>query len=149
MSEKSCPHCGGILTRVRSLPDHRRFFALVHAAYHQWPEAHEFQPHSAEHLRAWLTCKAGWRDATPIQMPDMATERMRDLFRLSIEAAITAAGGVAFVVPYQSGVAVITPKSIAWDKLGQQEFAQLRDAVSDVVEAEIGVNVDQLLQKAV
>lgn len=142
---KECPHCGCVLTKGRSLSDHRRFFALVNAAFGTWPENHPFQPESADHLRAWLTCKAGYRESTPIHMPDMATDRMRDLFRLSIEAAICAAGGVAFVVPYQDVVAVIRPKSIAWDKLDQKEFGRLRDAVSDVIEAEMGVKAEQLL----
>ncbi len=142
---KECPHCGCVLTKGRSLPDHRRFFALIKAAFEQWPDGHDFTPESSEHLRAWLTCKAGYRESTPIHMPDMATDRMRDLFRLSIEAAITAAGSVAFVVPYRDVVAVVRPKSIAWDKIDQREFSQLRDAVSDVIEAEIGVSVDKLL----
>lgn len=98
-------------------------------------------------LRAWLICKAGYRESTPIHMPDLATERLRDLFRLSIEAAIAAAGGVAFVVPYRDVVAVVRPRSIAWDKLGQTEFSRLRDAVSDVIEAEIGVKVEDLLRE--
>lgn len=147
MNLHSCPHCGGVLTKGRSLPDHRRFFGLIAAAFEQWPEDHSFTPESAEHLRAWLTCKAGWRESTPIHMPDMATDRMKDLFRLSIEAAIAAAGGTAFVVPYRDVVAVIRPKSIAWDKIDQKEFGKLRDAVSDVIEAEIGVKADDLLRE--
>jgi len=146
MSEKSCPHCGGILHKARSLPDHRRFFGLISRAFHNWPEKHEFQPETSEHLRSWLLCKAGYRQATPIHMPDLATDHMRTLFRLSIEAAIAAADGFAFVVPYRDVVAVIKPKSIAWDKLGQAEFGAVRDAVSDVIERETGIAVDDLLK---
>lgn len=144
---KECHHCGVVLTKGRSLPDHRRFFALVAKAYENWPEHHDFQPENSEHLRSWLTCKAGYRESTPIHMPDMATDRMRDLFRLSIEAAITAAGGVAFVVPYRDVVAVVRPKSIAWDKIDQREFSKLRDAVSDVIEAETGIKVEDLMRE--
>ena len=144
---KECPHCGCVLTKGRSLPDHRRFFALIERAFENWPEGHEFQPESREHLRAWLTCKAGYRESTPIHMPDMATDRMRDLFRLSIEAAISAAGGAAFVVPYRDVVAVVRPKSIAWDKIDQREFSKLRDAVSDVIETETGIKVDHLMRE--
>lgn len=144
---KECPHCGVVLTKGRSLPDHRRFFALVAKAFENWPEHHDFQPENSEHLRSWLTCKAGYRESTPIHMPDMATDRMRDLFRLSIEAAIAAAGGVAFVVPYRDVVAVVRPKSIAWDKIDQREFSKLRDAVSDVIEAETGIKVEDLMRE--
>ncbi len=143
----ACPHCGGILTKGRSLPDHRRFFALVHAAYHQWPESHEFQPRDVTHLRAWLTCKAGYRDTTQIELPDNSTADMRRLFTLSIESAIKASGGTAFVVPYRDCVVVITPRSIAWDQIDQKEFNKVRDAVSDLIEDIVGVRVDRLLRE--
>lgn len=146
MSEKSCPHCGGILTKGRSLSDHRRFFALIHAAYQQWPESHDFQPRDADHLRAWLTAKSGFRDTTTIDLPEESTEDMRRLFLLSIDAAIKSSGGTAFVVPYRDCVAVITAKSIAWDKIDQKEFNRLRDAVTDLIEGIVGVSADELLK---
>ena len=147
MAQHECPHCGVVLTKHRSSPDHRRFFALISSAFEAWPEAHEYQPESREMLRAWLTCKAGYREATPVMLPDDATEPMRVLFRLSIEAAINAAGGVAFVVPYRDSVAVIKPRSIAWDKIGQKEFNAVRDAVEDVIKAETGLDPEELLRE--
>jgi hypothetical protein len=147
MTEKSCPHCGGSLESGRSSPDHRRFFALIQAAFHQWPHDAEFTPDNSEHLRAWLICKAGYREATFIDLPEGGTEGMQRLFMLSIENAVKAADGLGFVVPYKNGVAVIKPKSIAWSKLGQREFGQLRDAVTDIIEAEVGVSADQLLRE--
>lgn len=142
---QECPHCGVVLTKHRSGPDHRRFFAVIKAAFHHWPSGHEFTPDSPEHLRAWLTCRAGYRDSTPIYLPDDATETMRVLFRLGIEAAIRAANGYAFVTPYRDAVAVHTPKSIAWDKLNQKDFGALRTAVEDVIKAETGLDAEQLL----
>lgn len=147
MTIQSCPECGVVLTKHRSGPDHRRFFALIRKAFDQWPETHEFTPDNPEHLRAWLTCKAGYRDSTPIHLPEEATESMRVLFRLGLEAAIRAANGYAFVTPYRDAVAVHTPKSIAWDKLNQREFGALRTAVEDVIKAEIGLDADQLLEE--
>lgn len=147
MTQHSCPHCGGILTKGRSLSDHRRFFALIHAAFHQWPEAHSFQPDNSEHLRAWLTCKAGHRNTTELHLPAEATEDMRRLFQFGTECAIRAAGGVGFVVPYRDSLVVISPKSIAWDTIGQKEFGAFRDAVSDVIETETGIKVDDLLRE--
>lgn len=142
----TCHHCGGILTKGRSLSDHRRFFALIHAAYQQWPESHDFQPRDADHLRAWLTAKSGFRDTTTIDLPEESTEDMRRLFLLSIEAAIKSSGGTAFVVPYRDCVAVITATSIAWDKIDQKEFNRLRDAVTDLIEGIVGVSADELLK---
>lgn len=142
-----CPHCGVVLTKNRSGPDHRRFFALIKAAFDQWPENHDFTPDSAEALRAWLTCKAGYRNSTPVMLPDEADDHMKLLFRLGIESSIRAAGGVAFVVPYRDGVAVISPKSIAWDKISQKDFGAVRSAVEDVIKAETGLDPDQLLKQ--
>lgn len=147
MTEKSCPHCGGSLESGRSSPDHRRFFALIQAAFHQWKENHEFQPDNSEHLRAWLIAKAGYREGTFVELPDGATDGTRKMFMASLESAIRAAGGLGFVKPYRDGVAVVKPKSIAWHKIGQREFGQIRDAVTDIIEAEIGVSADQLLRE--
>lgn len=144
-----CPHCGcEVEAKKRSAPDHRRLFAIINNAFKQWPEAHEFQPDDAEHLRAWLICKAGWRESTPIAMPDTMTDAMQVLFRLSIESAIRAAHGRAFVVPYRRGVAVHTPKSMAFAEMPQQEFAKLRDAITDILEATLGCKVDELTRDA-
>ena len=145
--EKSCPHCGGILTKARSGPDHRRFFALISAAFAHWPEAHEFQPDSPEHLRRWLTCKAGYRESIPILLPEDADPQTIQMFHMAIEATISACEGEGFVVPYRSGVAIIKAKSIAWDKLGQREFAEVRSAVEDVIKAETGFEADKLLSE--
>lgn len=119
---------------------------MIHAAYDHWPSSHEFQPDSAEHLRAWLTCKAGYRESTIIDLPDGATDGMQRLFVLAIEASVKAVDGLGFVRPYNGSVVVFKPRSIAWDKLGQREFSQVRDAISDVIEAETGIKVDDLLR---
>lgn len=147
MNDKVCPSCGVILCKTRSLPDHRRFFALIKAAFEQWPESHSFQPDSAEHLRAYLTCKAGHRNVTELHLPAEATKDMQRLFQFGTECAIKAAGGVGFVVPYRDSLVVISPKSIGWDTISQKEFGPFRDAVSDIIEAETGIKADDLLRE--
>jgi len=146
MTDHACPHCGKPIFKSRSLPDHRRLFGLIGKAYQNWPEGHDFQPENAEHLRAWLLAKAGFRESTPVMLPDNADDHMRVLFRLGIEAAVRASGGYAWVVPYRDGAAVIRPKSIAWSKIGQREFAEVRSRVEDIIAAEIGITADELLQ---
>lgn len=143
---RECPHCGKPIMKGRSSPDHRRFFAVIKHAFQQWPENHRFQPDDAEHLRAWLTCRAGYRESTPIILPDGADETMQLVFLLGIESALRAADSVAFVLAHGNGVAVITPKSIAFDKLGQRDFAAVRTAVEDTIAAEIGITADELLK---
>jgi hypothetical protein len=130
----------------RSLPDHRRLFAIIARLYDNWPEDHDFQPEDAENLRAWLICKAGaeWRDATRFELPEDATDHMQVLFRLGIEAAIRASGGRAFVVPHGRGLALVTPKSMSWSRMDQTEFRRLRSSIEDVIEAETGIRVATL-----
>lgn len=146
MKGKSCPHCGGLLTKPRSEPDHRRFFAIIHAAFNQWPETHEFQPDNAEHLRAWLLCKAGYRESTfiPVEGDDPAVSR---LAVLGVEGALKAARSYAFVRPVGDGLAIFTARSIAWDTLSQKDFGPIREAVEEIISAEIGVDADALLRE--
>lgn len=141
----TCPHCG---SKPRSSEDHRRFFALISAAFSQWPEAHEFQPDSPEHLRAWLLCKANYRDTTTIPV-EYAEDQpgMLKLVLLTAEAAIKAAKGYAFVRPHGHGLAVFSAKSIAWDKIDQKKFNGIRDSVSEILETELGVSADRLLKE--
>lgn len=146
-----CPSCGFVMdqhAKGRSLPDHRRFFGVIRAAYHHWPEAHEFQPDSAEHLRAWLLCKAGYRDVTsiPVEFAEDQPALLR-LVALAAEGAVKAAKGYAFIRPHGAGLAVFSAKSIAWDKLKQSQFHEIRDAVEHVIEAETGLKPDDLLRE--
>ena len=55
-----CEKCGQRLVKSRSSPQHRRFFALIKAAFKHWPESHEVQPGSEEGLRDYLQIKAGF-----------------------------------------------------------------------------------------
>ncbi len=138
-----CPHCGTEIGEIkrRSIPDHRRLFALIKQAFDNWPEAHEFTPESPEHLRAWLTCKAGWRKSTPIQF---GSKTDQSLMVLAMTAAIKAAGGNAFVTPHGTGVAVIAPRSMCFKGMGQQEFGLLRDAITDIIRAETGIDAESV-----
>lgn len=146
---RTCEHCHRPITKPRSSADHRRFFGVLHAAFDQWPETSDFTPDNAEHLRAYLLCKSGYRETTFIPVLDGAGSHpaVARLTALAAEAAIKAAGGYAFVRPHRDGIAVHAPKSIAFDKLSQKEFGPLRDAVEAVIEAEIGVSADALLRE--
>jgi len=52
----TCPRCH--LTWGRSDEEHNLFFGVIGMAFDNWPEAHVFKPHSAEHLRGWLLIEA-------------------------------------------------------------------------------------------
>jgi hypothetical protein len=141
-----CPACGAPNSK-RSLPDHRRLFGIISNAYANWPESHEFQPDSADHLRAWLLCKAGYRKTTtiPIEHDHPAIIRLASL---AAEGAIHAAGTYAFVRPHGHAIAVISAKSMRFDKLDRKGFVALRDALEDVIEAESGLSIKDLEQDA-
>lgn len=144
-----CPNCGFTLTEhARSSPDHRRFFGLIRAAFHHWPEASEFQPDNEEHLRAFLLCKAGYRDVTTIPCEFAENEpAVLKLVALAAEGAVKAAKGHAFIRPHGAAIAVFSAKSLAWDKLDQKAFNKVREAVEEVIKAEIGIEPDQLLKE--
>ena len=139
--------CEGCPARQgRSLPQHRRYFSLIAAAHHHWPENHDFQPESVDHLRKWLQCKAGHYTTTRIEVPSAEPAIMR-LARLSAEAAIKASGGTAWIKPFDGGVVVFVPISIAFDKLDHRGACKLFDEVAGVIEAEIGIKADHLLKE--
>lgn len=149
MTIHSCPHCGGVLTKGRSLPDHRRFFGLIAAAFEQWPEGHEFRPTDADHLRKWLLCKAGYHTVSTFELPATDDPVLMAKMMEFAESLLDHASGSAGKFGRWRGniLYMFEAKSIAWDKIDQKEFGKLRDAVSDVIEAEIGVKADDLLRE--
>ena len=157
MSRKqdACPHCGCLLAKPRSLPDHRRLFSVFAKAYDQWPESHAFQPSSAEQLRAFILVEVGYAETTPIFadldcFPEGERSKALKLVSLAVEAAITAAvgqGSYAFARVTKDAVNVSRPRSMSFAQLGQREFGPLRDAVEDYLEATLKVTVEQLLRE--
>ena len=146
----SCPECGAVLTKGRSLPDHRRFFGLVTKAFEQWPEHSDFRPRDVEHLRAYLLVKAGHTDIAHIPAPpECENPAIMVLFKLAVEATGQALERKAGYVDYRvssGGVEVITPRSIDFRTVGQKQFSPIREAVEALIEDVIGVKAEQLLR---
>lgn len=141
-----CPHCGCDLEprkkgKPRSVQHHRRYFAVVRAAHSHWPESHRFQPASEEHLRKWLQAKSGHHEITTLDTADMTRE----------QAVVALAGVIAKAAPYHfvsaSGAKlhVIQSRSIDFDTLPHLAACALFDAVADVIEAETGLKVSQIM----
>jgi hypothetical protein len=143
-----CQQCGADEKSQRSSPDHRRFFGLIAAAFHHWPERHEFEPDDADHLRKWLLCKAGFRDVTIITV-EYADDQpgLMKLVSLTAEAAVRAADNKAFTRVHGDKIVVFKAKSIAWDKLSQTAFNDVRDRVTAVIENELQLSADELLKQ--
>ena len=145
----SCPHCGCELTpshksKPRSVDQHRRYFGLMRAIFHHWPETHEHQFSSAEELRAFLQMKAGHREIGA-RIPLVGVNRERAM--LLAEAAIRAAGSYAVPVLHGDTLVVFKPKSISFAKLSHAAFCALNDAVDEVIRAETGLDPEQVLKE--
>ena len=119
-------------------------FALIHAAYHQWPEDHEYQFEGEEKFRAWLLCKAGWHTARYIDTTGVEDSKV---IAAAIEAAFRAADANAFVRVFGDQVAVFSPRSMAFTEADQREFAPIAQRIEEIIEAEVGVTSDQLLRE--
>lgn len=137
----SCPYCGG--DKPRSLPQHRRFFGLIAAVYGQWPELHDFQPDSPEHLRAWLLVKAGYRRSTYIDSAGLDHSALVPV----LTAGMRAAGTYAWLVEHHGRLAIVAPRTIRFEALGHKAFCSLERAVEDVIYAETGIDPGRALEE--
>ncbi len=143
-----CPSCGFDAgpsnQKPRSVEQLRRHFGLIKAAFHHWPEAHERQFSDLEECRAWLQMKAGAREiGAQIPLTGMSKERAM----LLAEAAIRGAGSYAMPIIHGDTLVVFRPKSIAFHKMPHAQFCALTDAVAEVIEAETGLQADDLLRE--
>ncbi len=143
----NCPHCGCEIEasdKRRSLPHLRRYFALIRAAYHHWPETHATQFSDETECRKWLQMKAGHREiGARIPLVGMNKDRAVAL----VEAAIRAAGSYAVPVMHGGDLVVFVPKSIAFGKLSHLAACALFDGVADVIKDETGMDADTLLKE--
>lgn len=140
----SCPVCGYKKTKTtpRSLPQIRRYFLLVAAAFDHWPESHEHQFTSIEALRKYLEMKAGWREIGA-QIPLSHINKEKAI--MLAEASIRAAGSYAMPVLHKDMLVIFRPKSISFQRMPHLEFCALNSAVEQVIHNIIGVEPEQLL----
>lgn len=127
--------------KPRSTPQHRRFFGLMKALYHHWPENQQFQPDSEEHLRAFLLVKSGHRKIMSFEI-DKAEEAAR-LIPI-IAAAMLHRYCWAWAV--ENGIKVCAPESIAYEKLPHKDACKVFDDVEGYVRT-LGMDPDQLLEE--
>lgn len=143
----TCETCGcpvRMSDKRRSVPQLRRYFALVRAAYTHWPEAHETQFSCENEFRKWLQMKAGHREvAARIPIVGMKRERALAL----VEASLRASGSYAIPVAHGGDIVVLVPRSIAFGRLSHLAACALFDAVADVIKAEAGMDTEQLLRE--
>lgn len=144
---KKCACCGCDVDgndKPRSLPQLRRFFALIRAAHHHWPETCEHQFSSDEELRKYLTMAAGWRDVAA-RIPLVGVPA--DLTKMIVRQAFAAAGTHAWPVIHHGELVIWVPRSIAFHSMGPAEFSQLSDAVAVVIKDLTGLDAETLMRE--
>lgn len=146
--QKPCSVCGYAVERAggkpRSIEQHRRFFGLMRALLHHWPETHPRQFADEHELRTWLTMKAGHREvAAQIPLAGVPREKVAVI----VEAALRAAGTYALPILHGDAMVIFKPKSIRFSKLPHLEFCALSDAVDVVIRQETGLDPDVVLKE--
>jgi len=128
---------------LRSLAQHKRFFSVIAAAFNHWPESHNFQPDSSEHLRAWILCRAGHRTVTTFHLEDDA-----QTFAKVVPMIIaTVLHKHAWCWSKGSDLFVCVPQSIAFDKMDHKAFCKVCDDVDEVIRVETGLDPEKLLRE--
>ncbi|CAB4146677.1 hypothetical protein UFOVP1157_40 [uncultured Caudovirales phage] len=141
-----CQSCGVDLAgpkrgKPRSVPQHRRYFAMIRAAHAHWPEAHRFKPMTDERLRKWLQAKAGYAVVKTVYSSNMTTGDAM----VAIAAELMTADPIHFTSATVDAFYIIESKSIDFDTLPHLSACALFDAVADVITAETGLKVDDIM----
>ncbi len=123
----------------RSAESHRHYFATIHTAWQNLPEAAATRFPTEDHLRKWALIKAGYRDERSIACSSKAeANRLAAFIRPMDDFALVIVGGAV--------VTVYTAKSQSMRAMGKAEFQKSKDAVLDALAALIGTSADELKQ---
>lgn len=137
-----CPTCGHKTTSIRSIDQHRRYFGVIKAAFHHWPEQHDKQFSSEHELRIWLQMKAGAREVSA-RIPLVGAPK--EIVQMLVAQALKAAKADAVPSLHKDELIIWVPTSIAFGNLGHLKFCELNNAVDEVLKTEIGLSGDDLL----
>jgi len=135
------------ITKPRRHKHHRFFFATVANYFDNWPIKHPFQPDNEEHLRAWATCKAGYRDilGERLHHTEGDVHRMADFIEKALQRSREK---YSFVTIHNGSLVLLSPKSIAFDTLDQTAFAPIADRIFNVLEQESGIPIATMMAEA-
>lgn len=139
-----CKVCGcndGAAKDARSVPQIRRYFAIIRTVYDQWPERHPEQFEDAEAMRKWLQMSAGYREMV-MNMPVAGIKP--DLLVIMVTAAFRAVKSHARASIHKGRLIVWAPKSIAFASMPHREFCKLVEDVEAVIARETGIRVEEL-----
>lgn len=115
------------IKRPRNGKHHRKFFAIV-----DWAFQHQDKTNNIGWFRAHLTVLAGY--ARVLELPPEKVDQNLVKFFYDYEAYV-------FFEPTDTGMMrIMVPKSLAWDKMDQDEFDQFYPRALDALMAEYGID---------
>lgn len=123
----------------RSMVSHGHFFASLHEAWINLPEAEAERFPSAEHLRKWCLIKAGYFDQRSIVSASKAEA-------LRIAAFIKPLDEFAVVTVSEAVVTVYTAKSQSYRAQGKKEFNASKQAVLEIAWGLVGIKAGEAAQ---
>ena len=144
MSAKRCPVCDVDTSREHSDQERRHHFAVIRAAFDQWPADHRFMDEitGTEDLRAWLYCEVGYRAEIDLDLGDDPEAAAAFVVLLSQHM-----GKKVFVRMDGAQGVVWIAKSARKANCPHAMFCKLATAVDAVIERVLGVTSEQLLQE--
>lgn len=131
-----------VCSKPRNYDRHRLYFAVIDRAFDNWPEQHEFRAETSEHLRHFLQIKAGYKNVETHELDMASPEKIALSTRVILASALQKP--YPFVRSYGDKVAIFTSKSIDYGTLDEAAFKPVLDAVFSVIEAELGVSIEQM-----
>ena len=131
--------------KPRSGEQRRRFFAVVAGTYHQWPEAHAFQPDNAEHLRSWLLVKAKHCVINTFQLESDA-EAAQFAKLIPIITALMLKKH-SWCRAKGDEIHVCVPLSISYEDCGHNLFTHICADVDEIIRTETGLDPEQILRE--
>lgn len=123
----------------RSAVSHRHYFASLHDAWLNLPEAEAERFETSEHLRKWCLIKNGFRDERSIVCGSKADARR-------VAAFIRPMDSFAVVVVNEAVVTVYTARSQSVKAMGKVDFQRSKTAVLDTAWAMCGVSAREAKQ---
>ena len=149
---RHCPDCGSVFPDEtephRSDADHRMFWSIVHRAFENWPEQHQFCPMDANELYGWLLVEAGHCVSGEVEDKDI--NAIRKSARTFLDLAGESEHPIYYMrlVATKKGVKVTIPKSLRYKVVKKRQFEDTRSKVYEIIETVLGVAVETLKREA-
>ena len=125
----------------RSQASHNHYFASLHDAWMNLPEAVAERFATADHLRAYALIKAGYHDQRSIVAESKAAARR-------VAAFVKPLDDFAVVVVEECTVTIYTAKSQSMRAMGKEPFQASKTAVLGIVAGMAGVEAGDLKREA-